>query len=527
LLRESLLALWVLGTLSFSWMYSVMQGPNEQTRAYLTAALVDDHQIQIDRSLTRFGTVYDLASYEGHFYSDKAPGSSLLAAPVYALARLGMRTEAESASQIVDLARNWLMLPFALLGFVALRALLRRLGRSQSSIDLSSIAYSLGSAAMHYSTAFYGHVLVATLLISSLWAMSAAGVFERERAEGVRHRFLKLAFAGLCAGFAGLTEYQATLVAMLFVVPVLSMPERRVHATLAYLCGAVPCALALFAYNTAAFGGPLQLSYQHLVGASLQSLHGSGLAGATWPTREAVLGLLISAHRGLLTTSPWTLGGVVGLWFMARAGVRALWATLALCIVYLFFAVASSSVWHGGWAFGPRLLIPALPLLAIGAAYAFDALARYAALDVLARAGVIFGVLYQQLVQVTFSELPPELKWPLQEAVAPVLRAGIVAPNLVCKVLPYGITNMVPLAISCLLLSVFLAWPRLSSRLRGATQVGVCLLLVALCFWGLWRVEPNATPQQQLDWAGWIGSFVPQEKSCKIFPPAPPPPGAK
>ena len=421
------------------------------------------------------------------------------------------------------------MLPFALLGFCALRGLLRRLGRSRASVDLISIAYSLGCAVLHYSTAFYGHVLVATLLLVSLWCMARAGVFSRDRAsEGTRasrvSRCLTLAAAGLCAGFAGLTEYQATLVAVLFLVPVFCVRARRVEAVLAYLAGAVPCALALLLYNKAAFGGPLQLSYQHLVGANLQSLHGTGLAGATWPTGEAVLGLLFSAHRGIITTSPWTAFGVLGLFTMARAHVRPLHITLSVCVAYLFLAVASSSVWHGGWAFGPRLLIPAMPLLAvIAAAYACDALASYPVADSVARAFVIFGVLYQQLVQLTFSELPPELHWPLRESVAPVLRATLVSPNLACKVMPWGQPNLIPLVASLLALSLFIAWPRVhrlrDNLVRGAASLG----LVGLMFAGLWRIEPNTTPQQQLEFAAWIGTFVRAETSCKASPPTSPP----
>lgn len=512
--REVLLALWLLAMLSFSWMYDAVQGPNEQTRAYLTAALVDDHAIELDRSLKRFGGVYDLASYEGRFYSDKAPGSSLLAAPVYAIARAGQRTEAESAMQIVVLARHWLMLPFALLGFLSLRALLRRLGRSERSIDLVSFAYSMGCAVLHYSTAFYGHVLVATLLVVSLSLMASAGCFDADPQGPIRFRFARLVLAGLCAGFAGLTEYQATVVAVLLVVPVLATRERRITATLAYLVGAAPCALALLAYNKAAFGSPFSLSYQHLVGASLQSLHGNGLAGATWPTRTAIFGLLFSAHRGLLVTAPWIALGIVGLWFMARTRMRALWVTLSVCMVYLFLAVASSSVWHGGWAFGPRLLIPAMPLFAIAAAYACDAAARVPALDLVARALVIASVLYQQAVQVTFSELPPELQWPLRESVAPVLRAGIVAPNLACKLWPLGLHNLIPLGVSLALLCLFIAWPR-AARLRDSLlRSAGSLALVALMAWSLWRIEPNSTEQQQLDFANWIHGFAIHDPGC-------------
>src|SRR5262245_57034982 len=65
--------------LAYSWMYSAISVPNERTRMYLTVALVDHGTFAIDAPLQRFGRVYDLARFGGHYYTDKAPGASLLA----------------------------------------------------------------------------------------------------------------------------------------------------------------------------------------------------------------------------------------------------------------------------------------------------------------------------------------------------------------------------------------------------------------------------------------------------------------
>ena len=65
------------------------------------------------------------------------------------------------------------MVPFGVLGFLVLRWLLRRLAVSEPCLDLVSLAYALGSPALHYATAFYGHVLVGTLVLSSLLAWAA------------------------------------------------------------------------------------------------------------------------------------------------------------------------------------------------------------------------------------------------------------------------------------------------------------------------------------------------------------------
>src|SRR5919202_2991899 len=57
---------------------------NEYSRYDMVLALVDHHTTQIDRYHENTG---DEAFFNGHYYSDKAPGSSLLAVPTYALLR--------------------------------------------------------------------------------------------------------------------------------------------------------------------------------------------------------------------------------------------------------------------------------------------------------------------------------------------------------------------------------------------------------------------------------------------------------
>ena len=511
--------------LSFSWMYSEISVPNERTRAYLTAALVDDRTLHVDGPIRRYGSVYDLASHEGHFYTDKAPGSSFLAAPVYAVARRLTSDPAPfPAERIINLIRNWLMLPCGLLGFLLMRRLLRQLGREPRTVDLVSLAYALGCAVFHYSTAFYGHVLVATLLLGALSALASAGVLvAREPSTSATAPTGWLLLAGLLAGIAGVTEYQATLVAVLLALPVVLHAPDRIRATLAYAAGGLPCALALLAYNDAAFGGPLQLSYQHLVGETLQEMHGAGVAGATFPTRDAVQGLLFSAHRGLLTTSPWLGLGALSLLIGLPGASRGFWLSCLLSVCYLFFAVASSSVWHGSWAFGPRLLVPAMPLLAVATAFLLDRARRFWPLDVLARASVIFAIAYQLLVQATFPEPPPDIAWPLREVVGPVLRAGAVAPNLMCKIWTIGPKNLAPLALSLLLLAVYIAAPRMPSLGKRIARAFATLGLAGATLVALHRVEPTMRPEHQAGFAGWVHGMMTRETTCAA-PPAPVPP---
>src|SRR6185503_8042090 len=66
---------------------SSLNNPNENVRLYMTAALVEEGRYEIDSLRQRWGYVNDAATHGGHHYSVKAPGSSLLAVPPYALYR--------------------------------------------------------------------------------------------------------------------------------------------------------------------------------------------------------------------------------------------------------------------------------------------------------------------------------------------------------------------------------------------------------------------------------------------------------
>ena len=514
--RDALLCGLVLCQLAYSWMYSAISVPNERTRMYLTVALVDHGTFAIDAPLQRFGRVYDLARFGGHYYTDKAPGASLLAVPVYALARLTQPAAAFSANDVINLVRTYLMLPIALLGFIVLRSLLRALKVSEPSVDVCSLGFSLGSPMLHYGAAFYGHALVAVATLGCLRCLAWAGVLlpaDADAGSSWRRRAAALLGAGACAGFCGLAEYQAVVLAGLLGLPLLLRCTRAWLPDLGcFALGALPFAITLLAYNARAFGGPFALSYQHLVGESLQDLHGYGLAGATHPQWGALTGLLFSQHRGLLFTAPLAALGLVATTLCQRWLPRALWSVIGTATLYFVLIVASSSVWYGGWGFGPRLLVPVLGLLAIAAAVTMEALRAYTIIPVLVRASVIAGMIYQQLVHVTFAELPPEFAHPLADSALPLLRAGMAAPNLACKLLPLSAANWLGagLLLACTVAIASGVGTPLRMRTRWAS-----LSVAALCLIPLFVAAPTDGDVGVAKWQRQVQSWHGAEERCR------------
>ncbi len=85
--------------------------------------------------------------------------------------------------------------------------------------------------------------------------------------------------------------------------------------------------------------------------------------GGDWG--EGVIGTLVDPAHGLLLFAPLALVVPIGGW-LARGGAGRRWSGLALLLMAAWWQlVAAWADWRGGTCFGPRLLVPVLPALAI------------------------------------------------------------------------------------------------------------------------------------------------------------------
>src|SRR3984885_853131 len=73
---------------SYSYFYGNRDGWNQASRFDLVRAIVEQHRLSIDTYNANTG---DKALWEGHFYSDKAPGLAFSAVPVLGVVRRVLR----------------------------------------------------------------------------------------------------------------------------------------------------------------------------------------------------------------------------------------------------------------------------------------------------------------------------------------------------------------------------------------------------------------------------------------------------
>ena len=390
-------------TLGFAWGVVIHQVGWAQLAHFAQVRAFADGEAQIDRW---HWETNDKAWVDGHFYSVKGPGTAALATLPYMaiealdgdkLARAAVENERRTAhpkwhpDSVVPLENMGydvhrglrvqarvedgtpIVWPLTLIAAV-IPGVLLLLGVRWAADRFvpgygtaAAITLGLATIVMTFAAEFFSHVISAGL------AFAAFCVLMKER-DGPARRWMVFA-AGLLAGLAVTFEFQTGLVGVVLIVYALLRTSDRVRRAGAYTAGAVLGAAPTLAFNTWAFGDPLKLAYSDAVtfpgrsGHDVLGLNSDGFFGITVPRLDSATDLLF-AGRGLLVLTPIVVMAVVGVFLMRRTHRAEANTILAIAAVYFIY---NSGYWlpYGGGTPGPRFLIPALPFLAIGLAYAY------------------------------------------------------------------------------------------------------------------------------------------------------------
>lgn len=243
---------------------------------------------------------------------------------------------------VVTAATGWLVFRLA-----------RELGLSRGWAIAAGLAYGLGSPAAAYARQDFAQPLAGLALAATALCLL--------RVRGER-ALPWLAGAGAAFAYAVLTRVELAVLAPFAAAWALIVRHRR---DLRALLGR---ALALGIPVVAGVVLVLGVNYA-VTGRLLNPPKAVGALFTLSPrTIEGVVGLLASPARGIIYYFPLALvvvPGLVALWKTSRPA-----ATLLAGFIAIPFGLYSSFVywWGGGWTWGPRLIVPLLPFMAVAAA---------------------------------------------------------------------------------------------------------------------------------------------------------------
>ncbi len=287
---------------------------------------------RVDESTLFWGSPYDeqaRVGLDGELYSKYGIGHSLLVAAPVALARLIPGAGLASSAMLLNSLATALTAFFLILSAA-------RLGYSQRASVTAGLLYGLATYAWVYAKTMFSEPLVALGWMILVWLL--LGEINGRRA--------------LLAGVAMAATVAIRPASILLALPfALLLWDRRPAVLLRRLLWyGLPIALtglALLAFNWQRFGDPLQFGYSETFNGSLLA----GLAGFLW-----------SPDRSIFLFAP----PLLALFWAFPAFIRSHgalgWRLLAIAaftvVLYAFWPV-----FWGGPVWGPRYVLPVLPLL--------------------------------------------------------------------------------------------------------------------------------------------------------------------
>lgn len=270
--------------------------------------------------------------HDAQLYSKRGFAYSLAFLPFWLIAQF---TSAFGSVQMTALAA---LLATGLTALILMHLSIK-LGASSQKAALIGLLYGLSTLAWPYARLHYSEPFIALCWISVLWwlvGLSRQAAF----------------FSGMIIG-VGLLIHSANGV----VLGVLGIwwlwhawQTKRWSLVGAFIVGVLPCLLLLGALNWWRFGSPLSGSYT------------SPEERFVWDYGASLPALLLSPSKGIIWFAPvvvLALAGWRGFWRANRslALLLLLWSGVVVALYGGWF------MWWGGWSYGPRYLVPLMPLL--------------------------------------------------------------------------------------------------------------------------------------------------------------------
>jgi hypothetical protein len=376
--------------LTFFFIYSFFvqwNSWNEESRFALTKAITDEVKFEIDSFYNQTG---DRSYYKGHYYTDKEPGLSFLAIPIYWIWKSiynFLSLSVNKGSQVFSLVYTFNSVPLvyvpdpgiflrvsmmiitiftsSLFGALTVLLVYKILGyftREERYKLLITLSFGLGSLVFPYSLVFLDHIPEGFFLFSAFYLLF------RSKTEKLSSEKIFI-LSGTLLGFGAAIRLTASIFIVLSIFYIFSYNKKKLPL---FLLGCIIGLLPYLIYTRLLTGAVLLLrssdpSIWSGAFSKVVKVFSTKIPFLNLPfvIERDFLGILLTAFiypaRGLFFFYPILAFAMVGLFYMYKQ-----YKPETLLILFLFILV--SFMIYGsnyGFSFGPRHLYSFVPFLMI------------------------------------------------------------------------------------------------------------------------------------------------------------------
>ena len=298
---------------------------------------------------------------DGDLYSRKGLGMALLAVPLIWLATLWPGVGPVHAALLLNpLLTAWT-------GGLIFRSG-RRLGWRRSTSIATALVFGLATLAWPYTQTFFSDPVSGFGLFGALYGILCYRQTGRKRYLLAGSLAWGIAYLARVVNLATLPIYLVALVVAVLDAPPLgdqpvaprphglggitrSLLADHWRPLVTFLIPVVLAGLVSLWWNWVRYGNIWDSGY----------VETERFSAVWW---FGVTGLLVGPGRGLIWYSPALLLAIPGaIWFWRKSRAL-LYFCLALCVLYIAI-YGKWYMWHGGYSWGPRFLVPLMPFLAL------------------------------------------------------------------------------------------------------------------------------------------------------------------
>ncbi|MBP7967066.1 hypothetical protein KAZ66_02220 [Candidatus Woesebacteria bacterium] len=352
----------------------------ERGRYVLVMSLAEDRSFSLNPTLASAADP-DIGYHDGRFYVYFGPGISLLALPLYFLGK---------TYGLAQVATFFTISIFATLNLILLFLLARQVFKLPYwAAILAALIFGFASSSWSYAITLYQHHVTTFIILSCFFA-----IFQYRK--GGWTRFFWISYVWIAYAFSIFVDYPngiliapVMLYAFFSAVSFKTLEDKlKIRLDIIFVITAVffiGINIVHGYYNYVNFGDWKRLS-GGLVGIkeirSKNLLKGNDQSAVQKEAADknvvsffqevyqpggSVI-LLVSRDRGIFLYAPIFVLGILGIFTRLKRSEMEGHMMVATIATHLFLYTSWGDPW-GGWAFGPRYLIPMMSLLSLYAAY--------------------------------------------------------------------------------------------------------------------------------------------------------------